>query len=146
VLYVVVAAVGHLFWETAQLPLYTIWWTGTARENIVAVVHCTGGDVLSTTATLLIAALFAWIRGWHPFGSRMVVTAIVIGVAYTIPSEWLNVEVWHSWSYASAMPVLPWLGTGLSALLQWLVVPAMAFAIAGHTDPQRLLDRGQGPA
>jgi hypothetical protein len=51
------------------------------------------------------------------------------------------------------MPVLPWLGTGLSPVFQWLVVPAVAFAIAGiranavqHTDPQRLLDRGQGPA
>jgi hypothetical protein len=61
-LYVIVAAIGHLVWEIAQLPLYTIWWTGTARENFVAVVHCTGGDVFITTATLLIAALAARCR------------------------------------------------------------------------------------
>ena len=114
---------------TAQLPFYTIWWSGTARENLVAVVHCTGGDVLITTTTLLIAALVARRRGWHQFSRRMVITVIVLGVTYTILSEWLNVEVWRSWSYSSAMPALPWLGTGLSPLLQWFVIPALAFAI-----------------
>jgi hypothetical protein len=131
-LYLIVAAIGHLLWETAQLPLYTIWWTGTARENLVAVVHCTGGDILITMATLLTAALAARLCGWHPFGSRMVFTVVVLCVAYTIMSEWLNVAVWRSWSYASGMPVLPWLGTGLSPLVQWLVVPALAFAISGR--------------
>lgn len=131
VLYLIVAAIGHLMWETAQLPLYTVWWTGTSHENVVAVVHCTGGDVLITTATLLTAALAARLLGWRPFGSAMVFTAIVLGIAYTILSEWLNVEVWRSWSYSSIMPVLPWLGTGLSPVLQWLLVPAMAFALTG---------------
>jgi hypothetical protein len=131
-LYLIVAAIGHLVWEAAQLSLYTIWWTGTARENFIAVVHCTGGDVLITTATLLTAGILARLRGWHPFGSRMVLTALGLGVTYTIMSEWLNVAVWHSWSYASGMPVLPWLGTGLSPLVQWLVVPALAFAISGR--------------
>jgi len=27
------------------------------------------------------------------------------------------------------MPVLPFLGTGLTPLLQWLIVPSLAFAI-----------------
>jgi hypothetical protein len=57
-------------------------------------------------------------------------TAILFGLGYTIMSEWLNTAVWVSWSYSSVMPVLPWLGTGLSPLLQWLVVPALAFASA----------------
>ena len=115
--------------EIGQLSLYTIWWTGTAHENFIAVVHRTGGDVLITTSTLLIAALIAWSFGWHPFGFRMIVAAIVLGVGYTIFSEWLNVEVRRSWSYSSAMPVLPWFGTGLAPLLQWIVVPALAFVI-----------------
>lgn len=129
-IYVAIAAIGHLFWETAQLPFYTVWYDGTARENLVAVVHCTGGDVLITITALLIAALVAHFRRWRPFGGRMVLTAMVLGVGYTILSEWLNVEVWRSWSYSSLMPVLPWFGTGLSPLLQWLVVPGAAFAIS----------------
>src|SRR6266581_6694304 len=84
VFYVIVAGIGHVVWESAQLPLYTIWWTGTARENVVAVLHCAGGDVLITTTTLLIAALTGRFRGWHPFGRRTALTAIILGIAYTI--------------------------------------------------------------
>ena len=115
-------------WEIAHLPLYTIWWTGTNREITVAALHCAGGDFLISTAALTIAAMMTWFFGWQPFGWRMVGTAIALGMGYTILSEWLNVSAWRSWSYSSAMPTLPWLGTGLSPLLQWVVVPAVAFA------------------
>src|SRR5260221_372251 len=135
--YVVVAAIGNVIWELAHIRLYTIWWTGTPRENFVAIIHCTVGDVLITTATLLIAALIARLFGWRPFGSRMVLTAIVLGVAYTVVSEWLNVEGWRSWSYTSAMPVLPWSGTGLTPILQWFIVPGLAFAISGFRNQAR---------
>jgi len=136
VFYVGIAAI-----LTAQLPFYTIWWTGTAHENLVAVVHCTGGDVLITTATLLIAALIGRFHGWPPFSSRVALTIIVLGVAYTIMSEWLNVEVWRSWSYSSAMPVLPWLGTGLSPIIQWFAVPFLAFGVTGRLRRERQRQR-----
>ena len=126
-LYLVVATIGHLVWETTHVRLYTIWWTGTAREIVIAVVHCSGGDVLISTATLLIAAIMTWLCDWHLFGSRMVLITFAVGIAYTVLSEWLNVAVLRSWSYSSAMPVLPWFGTGVSPLLQWLVIPAVAF-------------------
>src|SRR5215469_14364523 len=123
------AAIGHFLWEAAQLPLYTLWRTGTPREISFALFHCTGGDVLITTATFAAAAALAQRLRWPPFGWRMVFTAIVLGAGYTIFSEWLNVEIRRSWSYTAAMPVLPILGTGLTPLLQWLVVPGLAFAI-----------------
>jgi hypothetical protein len=52
---------------------------------------------------------------------------MLLGLVYTVFSEWLNVSVRGSWAYASAMPVVPILGTGLSPVLQWLVVPAASF-------------------
>ena len=58
----------------------------------------------------------------------MVCTAILLGAAYTVFSEWLNINIRRSWSYTDAMPVLPLLGTGLTPLLQWVVVPGLAFA------------------
>jgi hypothetical protein len=64
----------------------------------------------------------------------MAFTAIILGVAYTILSEWLNVEIWRSWSYTAAMPVLPLFGTGLTPLLQWLLVPGLAFATIACQD------------
>ena len=126
------AAIGHFFWEVAQLPLYTLWRTGTPREIAFALFHCTGGDVLITTATFAVAAALAWHFRWPAFGWRMAFTAIVLGAGYTIFSEWLNVEIRRSWSYTAAMPVLPIIGTGLTPLLQWLVVPGLALAVTGY--------------
>jgi hypothetical protein len=61
------------------------------------------------------------------------VTSILLDIDqnadYAILSEWLNVKIWRSWAYTSAMPLLPGTGTGLTPLLQWLIVPALAFAI-----------------
>ena len=128
-LYIGLAAIAHFLWEAAQLPLYTLWRTGTPREIVSALFHCTGGDILITTVTLASAAALAWHFHWRAFGLRMVFAAILLGAAYTVFSEWLNVDIRRSWSYTAAMPVLPLLGTGLTSLLQWVVVPGLAFAI-----------------
>jgi hypothetical protein len=125
------AATGHFFWEALQLPLYTLWRTGTPREIAFALIHCTGGDILITTVTLAAAAALTRLFGWRAFGWRMVFTAIALGAAYTIFSEWLNVEIRRTWSYTAAMPLLPVLGTGLTPLLQWLIVPTLALAFIG---------------
>ena len=126
------AAIGHFLWEAAQLPLYTPWRTGTPRELAFALLHCTGGDILITTVTLPAAATLARVFRWRAFGWRMVFTAIALSAAYTVFSEWLNVEIRRSWSYAASMPVLPLLGTGLTPLLQWVIVPALSLAIIGY--------------
>ena len=132
--YIVLAAIGHFVWEVGQLPLYTLWQAGTPREIATALIHCTGGDVLITTVTFVAAAALAQLFRWRAFGWRMAFTAIILGAAYTILSEWLNVEIWRNWSYTTAMPVFPLLGTGLTPLLQWLVVPGLAFAIIACRD------------
>jgi hypothetical protein len=133
-LYIGLATVGHFIWETAQLPLYTLWRTGTPREILSALFHCTGGDILITTATLAAAGVLAWHYRWRTFGWRMIFTAIALGIAYTNLSEWLNVHILRRWSYTAAMPVLPLIGTGLTPVLQWVVVPGLAFAIIARRD------------
>ena len=50
--YVAVVALGTLVWEFAQMPLDTLWRTGTGGEIAVADLHCTGGDVSIATALL----------------------------------------------------------------------------------------------
>lgn len=127
----VISAAAHLIWEIVQVPLYTIWWTGTAAEIAFAVVHCTAGDLVIMTSSL-VAALFVFGQGW-PFsetGFRNVMLAtIVIAVAYTVYSEWVNVNVRGTWAYTAWMPRIPPFGTGLLPLLQWLVVPGIAFIV-----------------
>jgi hypothetical protein len=125
-------ALGNLAWESLQLPLYTIWKTGTGREQAFAVVHCTLGDVLIALTTLTLALIIAGDRSWPRIRFWPVaILTIIFGVAYTEFSEWLNVVVRASWGYSERMPVVSLFGvnTGLSPLLQWIVVPAAAFAI-----------------
>jgi hypothetical protein len=127
--YFSVSAVLHLLWEVVQLPLYTIWTKGTAREIAFAVVHCTGGDLLIAALALIAALIAVGHRDWpHQRFVPVAVAGVVIGLSYTVYSEWLNTEVRKSWTYSALMPTLPWLGTGLSPFLQWLVVPTIAFA------------------
>jgi hypothetical protein len=81
-LYLSLAAAGHLFWEAAQLPLYTISRDGTRRDIAVALFHCTGGDALITAASLTLAILTAWLLRWPLFGGRMALAAILLGLGY----------------------------------------------------------------
>lgn len=122
----------NLVWEVLQLPLFTIWTTGTLAEQTFAVVHCTGGDLLIALTSLVVALLVTWAVAWPQQDFwRVAIVAIAIGVAYTAFSEWLNVYVRRSWAYSDWMPTVT-LGTvriGLSPLLQWLVVPTLAFFI-----------------
>jgi hypothetical protein len=131
--YLGVIFVGNLIWEVFHLPLYTIWPTGSAREQAFAVVHCTLGDLLIAVSALTLALVFAGNHAWprDRFWPVAILT-IVFGVGYTAFSEWLNVMVRASWAYSEWMPVIILLGQkfGLSPLLQWIVVPATAFVFA----------------
>lgn len=120
-------AIGNLLWETGQLPLYTVWFRGSLRDRVVAALHCWSGDIVIAVACFSAALLFVG-RGWPARRrKRVALLTIAFGVAYTVYSEWVNVVVRHAWAYSWLMPVLPPLGTGLSPLLQWLVIPPLAF-------------------
>ena len=131
-------------WESLHLPLYTIWTTGTLREKAFAVLHCTGGDILIGLSVLSLSLFLVGAREWPAASyARVRILTIGFGVTYTIFSEWLNIVVRAAWAYSELMPVLPLLQTGLSPLLQWVVVPALAlhlarrFACVQHVDFRR---------
>lgn len=131
--YVVVAAAGHLVWEFAQMPLYTLWTTGTPRAIVAAALHCTGGDLLIAVSSLVAALLLVGENGWPALRFRSVAAlTIANGIAYTVFSEWLNVTVRASWAYSDRMPTLT-VGDfelGISPLLQWIVIPVLALRVA----------------
>jgi hypothetical protein len=52
---------------------------------------------------------------------------IVLGLAYTVFSEWYNVYQLHAWSYAASMPLVA--GIGLTPLMQWLIVPILMIVL-----------------
>ena len=127
------SAVGHLVWEAVQLPLYTLWASGTAREIGIAVMHCTLADLSIAILALTIALITAGFSAWpdRRFVTVLVIT-VIVSTGYTIYSEYMNTVVRRSWVYAASMPTLPWLGTGFSPLAQWMIVPTLALAWAGR--------------
>jgi hypothetical protein len=117
--YVVAVAVGNLLWETAQLPLYTLWRTEPVRSLVRAVLHCTAGDVVIASVTLAFALATVGNLRWPDERlTAVAATVIAIGIAYTIGSEYLNTVVRRTWTYTEGMPMLPWTGTGLAPLAQ----------------------------
>lgn len=127
-----------LVWEFAQMPLYTLWATGTGSEIIYAGLHCTVGDAMIGGSALLAALMLSAPARWpHAGWGRVLLVAVAFGLAYTVFSEWLNIEVRGTWGYSERMPVIPLLGTGLTPLLQWVTLPVAAYLLAtrGGTRP-----------
>lgn len=116
-------ALYSLAWEIIQLPLYSIW--EEAQFGLIAfdIAHCTTGDVLIGTTTLLLTLTL--IRADKPGNwpmKRIGIILIVLTVLYTMMSERVNLAQ-GNWAYSSNMPILPWLDVGISPLLQWIFVP-----------------------
>jgi hypothetical protein len=124
----VLALVLHGLWEAAQLPLYTLREDTDRRRVLFYLSHCIAGDIsIAVTLFLSVAALFrdsVWPvhRPWRG-GAVM----IVLGLAYTVFSEWYNVYRAGAWSYAASMPLVA--GIGLAPLMQWIVVPILMIIV-----------------
>lgn len=131
-IYLCLATPMHFVWEILHVRLYTISKAGLPGEVAFAIAHCTAGDAL-IAALAMGAAL--WLSRWfEPDGWPLIGTvalAAALGAGYTISSEWLNVEVRRTWAYTEDMPRVPPLGTGLTPLLQWLLITPLA-ALAAH--------------
>jgi hypothetical protein len=119
----------NLAWEAVHVRLYTLWHEAESAYIAFSVVHCTLGDVLIGGAALLLALILGRERALPQWRWRRVgALTVLIGTAYTVFSEWMNITLLRSWTYSKAMPTLD-LGPfeiGLTPLAQWLVLPPLA--------------------
>jgi len=136
--YMIFIAAANLAWEFAHMPLYTLWHTGTPSEITFAALHCTGGDVLIALSAVMLALFLVGSPAWPAARSGEVIgLTLVFGLAYTLFSEWLNIEVREAWAYSDLMPVIPIVDAGLSPALQWIVIPLAGFRFAGAAQAKR---------
>lgn len=121
----------NLLWEISHLPLYRTWSTDSPAALASSVTHCTAGDGLIAAATFLLTAAVVRSTDWPRTAPILGLTlASVLGVTYTGWSEYHNVYVAGSWSYAPAMPTVG--GIGASPLLQWMLLPGVTLWIQRH--------------
>lgn len=129
--YMLFVAAVNLTWEFAHIPLYTLWETGTVSEIVFAAVHCTGGDILIALSSVMLSLILFGTGSWPSERRQLVVASTVaFGLAYTIFSEWLNIEIREAWAYSDLMPLIPLIDVGLSPFLQWIVIPLAGFYFA----------------
>lgn len=121
----------HFVWEFLQVPLYA----GLAdMPHWAAVVLCgraTLGDVGMALVAFWAASLAARDRAWILCPSLVPVAVFVAaGAVMTIAFEYHATRIALRWAYAEAMPRVPPFGTGLSPLVQWLVIPPVVIWLA----------------
>ena len=144
--YLIVSAFSHLVWEFIQLPLYTLWRAGSAAEIAYAVMHCTAGDIVIAATAVVLALAAVGSGDWPRRGFASVwVVCVLLGVGYTVYSEHINTAVRGVWAYSALMPVVPWIGTGVAPLLQWLVIPTAALWYGAGVCPTGRLSKFARP-
>lgn len=125
---VVFALLLNFPWEILQAPLFAGMADGPFIDAIRGCAQGTLGDaVIMLFAYWTVSGIDAS-RDWilRPSG-RQLTLFVSVGVVITAVIEWLAIRGhWvQSWTYSTAMPVVPVIGVGLSPLLQWIVLPLL---------------------
>lgn len=130
----------NLAWEIAHARFYTAWTEASPAWLAYSILHCTVGDLLIGLVSLTLALML--LRAGPPDTWRVVPIAALttaFGTAYTVFSEWMNVRLLQSWTYAQSMPTIAVGGfeLGVTPLLQWLLLPTLALVLSytGKTTP-----------
>ena len=114
----------NFFWEIQQMPFYQIPAEFSHSDMTRNCTLATVGDVGISIAAFWTVAVISKSRQWFHQPRRWQVSSfILVGVVITVVFEALATGMFNAWKYAALMPTLPFLGTGLLPLLQWILVP-----------------------
>ena len=114
----------NFVWEIWQAPLFKSMDSLTHFEATIQCTRAALGDVIILLVAFWIIALTAKSRHWiiHP-KTIQIIGFIAIGIIITVVFEAIAIHVLNRWQYATVMPILPILGTGIAPILQWLIIP-----------------------
>ena len=119
----------NFFWEVVQTYFYTLK-DAPFHTMLYGWLHCTLGDVILTLLSFWLVGIMSRNRRWFlNLNGLNFIGFILVGVLYTIFSEWTNVHILKSWSYNELMPVIPWIKIGLTPFLQWIIIPPMVILL-----------------
>ncbi|MFN0299923.1 MAG: hypothetical protein ACKVQU_06175 [Burkholderiales bacterium] len=148
---VLFATLLHFVWEMLQAP----FWVGMAAmphwQGIRTCAIATVGDVMIALVAFWAGAIVVRSRAWLLSPNRSAVIAyIVTGLVITIAYEYLATELLGRWAYTDSQPRLPWIGTGIAPILQWLTLPFVTLWLArvhcwGRTALAGALTGSSGP-
>ena len=116
----------HFVWEFVQVPVFADMAEMAHWEAIKLCMSATFGDVGFALTAFWIASLAVRSRNWILRPEQLPVAIFVgVGIALTVGFEYFYTNVSLRWTYSDAMPLVPPFGTGLSPLMQWLIIPPL---------------------
>lgn len=114
----------NFLWEMQQMPFFQLGSEFSCLEMIRNCTLATVGDVGISLIAFWVAAVVSKSRQWFQQSRWWQLSSfILVGVVITAIFEALATKVLDRWEYADAMPILPFFGTGLFPLLQWILIP-----------------------
>ena len=123
-----VAFILNIAWEIIQGPLYKGF-----TYSIAHITFCGLASIADAIMVLLIYFAFAiiykdplWIK--HITLQRTIIL-ILVGAIGAILAEMRHLSL-GNWSYASSMPVLPFVKAGLSPVFQFMLLPFLIFYLS----------------
>lgn len=121
----------HFVWEFIQVPTYAEMAVMPHWEGVKLCTSATFGDVGFALTAFWTTAAAARSRYWI-LTPRIwqVAMFIAIGIGLTVGFEYYYTEVSERWNYSDLMPLVPPFGTGLSPLLQWIVIPLLVLSLS----------------
>lgn len=127
----------HYVWEFLQVPTYAGMADLNHWEGIKICTSATIGDVGFALTAFWVTALAARSRRWivesKPWQLGLF---MAVGIGLTVGFEYYYTEISLRWTYSELMPRVPPFGTGLSPLIQWIVVPLLVVSLT-----RRVIDR-----
>ena len=129
----------HYVWEFLQVPTCAGMAEMNHWDGVKLCTSATVGDVgFALTAFWITSAASRsrqWIAApkvWH------IALFVAVGIALTVGFEHYYTQVSGRWHYSDLMPLVPPFGTGLSPLVQWIVIPLLVLSLARRIVPERL--------
>lgn len=122
----------NFFWEVVHTYFYTV---KDSPFNVMLYdwFHCTWGDVMVTLGSFWLVSLVSWSRRWFLNLNRTNFTSfLMIGLVYTVISEYANVRIFRSWNYNEMMPIMPLIRVGLTPVFQWILIPSITILLLRH--------------
>lgn len=133
----------NFVWEMWQVPFFDGIDDGTHWHGVLVCTRATLGDVGIALFAFWTVAAFSRSRRWLLAPERtQFIAFLAVGVLITVVFEALATGTLNRWQYGAAMPTIPWLGTGILPLLQWLLLPPVILWLARNqiigTESQRI--------
>lgn len=116
----------HFVWEFWQAPTYAGMVELNHWDGIKLCSSATFGDVGFALTAFWITSAAAGSRYWLQRPTTwQAVLFLGVGIVLTVGFEYYYTNISLRWTYSDLMPLVPPFGTGLSPLLQWIVIPLL---------------------